>query len=150
MNYSSVTRLVEGCVYSKYYKQRSFQHSKSSLIKETLPSSKRGSRISCSRIFEYRWLSRGRNFILKGTSVEQTRYYNTSTRLARSLSREKMVILLVNWIGTRAPSETSGKKRKRMRRTKRKLRFFSSRKIESYVRTIGWKFRLRQRWVETK
>lgn len=48
-----------------------------------------------------------------------------------------MVILLVNWIGTRAPSEASGKKRKRgVGRTKRKSRFFfSSGKMESYVRT---------------
>lgn len=48
-----------------------------------------------------------------------------------------MVILLVNWIGTRAPREASGKKRKRgVGRTKRKSRFFfSSGKMESYVRT---------------
>lgn len=71
--------------------------------------------------------------------MEQTRYYNTSTDLARLLSREEMVILLVNWIGTRAPSETSGKKRKR---TKRKSRFFSSGKIENYVRTKRMKIRV--------
>lgn len=79
--------------------------------------------------------------------MEQTRYYNTSTDLARLLSREEMVILLVNWIGTRAPSETSGKKRKR---TKRKSRFFSSGKIENYVRTKRMKIRVEAEmvWIE--